>query len=337
MMATVSAAYVLTVVAAIALAVRIVSLGSGHSIAPHETLGPVRVALIVIALLGAIAAAIAAVASESLAARATRIARARPAAPGEAEAAMACVDDFALALGFTSPTLRIVDDPTPNAFAAGRGRRCVVCVTTGALGLPPDQFKALCAQTMTSVANRALPLTCASADLMLIARRCTYSVWFVSALLLVSSIVGVPVLLTAAVTVAIIVVVVITIPLLALAQHAVPRLRARAAVLADLDAVSLTNQPAALARVLLAAARDNGSVICGWPIAPLWFDLDTRDAPPRRFARSMQLLIEPDVTETAPHRAARARRELIERARVLVALAGDDPKLHAELRRAEQS
>jgi Zn-dependent protease with chaperone function len=333
-MATVCAAYVLTVIVAVVLAIRIVSMGSGHSIAVHESLGPVRLALIAIAALGAIAAVIAAVVSGSLAARAARIAGAREAAPGEAEHARTYVDDFALALGFGAPTVRIVDDDAPNAFAAGRGRACVVCVTTGALSLPPDQLEAMCAQTMASVANRALPLTCASADLVLIARRCTQTIWFVSGLLLVSSIVGVPALLAAAVTAAIIVLVVITIPLLGVARRAVPRLRSRAALLADLDAVSLTNQPAPLARVLLTTARNQRTVTSAWPIAPLWFDLHVADTRPGRFASILQDAMESD-DGTARQRAARARRELLERARVLVDLANDST-LRADLVQIEQ-
>ena len=57
-------------------------------------------------------------------------------------------------------------DSREDSLAAGRRRACAVCLTTGALGLPHDQLDALCAQTITSVANRALPLTCAAADLV---------------------------------------------------------------------------------------------------------------------------------------------------------------------------
>jgi len=336
LMATVCAAYVLTVVGALALAAWMISTGSGHSVRWPEALGPVRVALIAVAALGAIAAVIAAVASARLAARAGRIAGAREPAPGEAEAAQACVDDFALALGFAPPTFRIVDDAAPNAFAAGRGRACLVCVTTGALTLPPDQLRALCAQTMTSVANRALPLTCASVDLVVIARRCTETVWWVCGLLIVSSILGVPALFAAAVTAAIVLLVAITIPLLSLARRAIPRLRSRAALLADLDAVALTNQPAPLARVLMTAAQNRRTVTSSWPIAPLWFDLDTTNAVNARFLWWKQLLIDTDDEGISSHLAIRARRELLDRAHVLVELAGSTATLRAELQQAEQ-
>jgi hypothetical protein len=171
---------------------------------------------------------------------------------------------------------------------------------------------------------------------MLLAQRCTRSIWFLSGLLLVSSIFGVPALLAAAVTASIVVLVVITIPLLALAGRAAPRLRSRAALLADLDAVGLTNQPAALARLLMTTARNGRRVTSRWPIAPLWFDLDTTSAAPGGFARSMQTVIDAEIEETAPQLAVRSRRELLQRARILVDLAGNDTTLRAELLRAEK-
>src|SRR5439155_12714705 len=120
--------------------------------------------------------------------------------------------------------------------------------------------------------------------------------------------------------------VVITIPLLGVARRAVPRLRGHAALLADLDAVSLTNQPAPLARVLMTAARNRRTVASAWPIAPLWFDLDNASAQPSRYWWWRELEATED-EETASHLAKRARRELLERARVLVGLAGNSPTL----------
>jgi Zn-dependent protease with chaperone function len=336
-MATICAAYVLTVVAATVLAIWMVSTGSGGSVNWPDSVRPWHVVVIAVVALAAITAAIARLASERLAARAVRVAGARVPTPVETASAQPCLDDFAVALGFAPPALRVVDDAAPNAFAVGRGRACVVCVTTGALLLPPDQLQALCAQTMTSVANRALPLTCASADLMVVARRCTQSIWFVCGLILVSSIFGVPALLAAAVTAAIAVLVVVTIPAIGIAQRAVPRLRSRAALLADLDAVALTNRPAPLARALMATASNRRTVLTAWPIALLWFDLDVAPTAPGRFASTMQTAMDGDIVQTAPQLAARARRELLDRARVLVDLASGDPTLRAELLRAEQS
>ena len=339
--ATICALYVAIVVGAVVLAVRIVQVGSGDDLGSwSHGLGPLAVAAMTIAFVVVIAALIAVVASGSLAARATRLARAQPLADGEADHARRCVESFALAVGFTSPSVHVVEDPNPNGFAAGRRRACAVCVTRGALELPPDQLDALCAQTITSVANRALPLTCAAADLVLVARWCTKAVWGTMAVLLVSTIAGVPPLFAAAVTVAITLVVVCTMPLLALADRAIPRLRDRSAQLADLDAVSLTNQPAELARLLLTTADDRGTVDTPWQIAHLWFDPDTSRPVPGTIASGVQSWFETrdDAGTYAARRSADgARHALVERARVLVDLTGGDRSLRERLERAERA
>ena len=111
---------------------------------------------------------------------------------------------------------------------------------------------------------------------------------------------------------------------------------------ADLDAVRLTNQPAALARLLLTTAADRRAVSTPWQIAHLWFDPDTS-----RPARGTHAATLPDLdrdttprgsSPATPARQPVARREqmLIERARVLVDQTSGDPKLRAELERAER-
>ncbi len=337
--ATICAAYVAVVAIAVFVAIRIARLGSQHDLtAWHGRLGAGRIALIIIVFVVALGAVIAGLASETLASRAIRLAGARPLAEGEADHTRTCVEAFALGVGFSTPAIYVVDDKTPNGFAAGRKRSCAVCLTTGALKLPPDQLDAMCAQTIASVANRALPLTGAAADLVQLARWCTRAVWSVCGVLLVSTIFGVPPPFAAAVTVAIMLLVVLTVPMLMLAERAIPRLQARSAQLADLQAVSLTNQPTALARLLLTSAHNRGTVRSRWQIERLWFDPDTSRPAPGRMTRRFEPWIEgyDPLDSTSPHtHAALADRALMERARVLVDLTGGDPKLRAELANAK--
>jgi len=334
--AAICAAYVMIGVGAIVLAIRIVQVGSEHS--DMWPLGPVATAALVVALIIVLAAVIAVVASETLAARSIRLAGARPLTDAEAAHATFRAETFALGVGFPPPAVWVVDDPVPNAFAAGRRRACAVCLTTGALELPHDQLDALCAQTITSVANRALPLTCAAADLLVVARRCTNAIWAVVGVLLVATVIGVPPLFAAALTVAIVLVVVCSVPLLVVAERATRRLRNRSAQLADLDSVSVTNQPAALARVLLAAAADTRTVASRWEIAHLWFDPDTTRPASRGWELQFQSWLGDfagDGTSREP--AVRARRALLDRARVIVDLTSADPTLRRELDRAESA
>jgi hypothetical protein len=235
----------------------------------------------------------------------------------------------------------VVDDPAPNGLAAGRPRSCAVCLTRGALALPPDQLDALCAQTITTVANRALPLTCAAADLVLVARWCTKAVWALMGLLLVSTVIGVPPIFAASVVVAIALLVVCSMPMLALADRAIPRLRDRSAELGDLGAVRLTNQPAALARLLLTTAADRRAVSTPWQIAHLWFDPDTYRPAPGAMERRFQIWTEMDPREGSSsyptaRSAAQARATLIGRARVLVDQTSGHPELRAQLERVER-
>ena len=52
-----------------------------------------------------------------------------------------------------------------------------MCLTSGALELPHDELDALCEHAITSVVNRATPLACAAADLVLLADVFTKAVW----------------------------------------------------------------------------------------------------------------------------------------------------------------
>jgi hypothetical protein len=212
-----------------------------------------------------------------------------------------------------------------------------VCLTTGALALPADQVRALCAQTVASVANRALPFTCAASDLVAVARWCTKVIWATMGVLLVSTLIGVPVPFAAGATLAIAFVVLVTMPLLTLADRAIPRLQERAALLADLDAVRLTNEPAPLARLLLTTAGNFRTVSTPWQIAHLWFDPDTSRPKRGTFQRGFESWIE-NSSEIEPgdarRNAERAQQMLLDRARVLVDQTSGDVTLRAELDRA---
>jgi hypothetical protein len=332
--ATICAAYVATVVIAVVVAIHLGGLGPHHFVKAWERdLGPLGIAALGVAGVGALAAIIAVTASKSLAARVTRLAGARAPADGEAEHASTYIESFALGLGFPVPRVLVIDENTPNGFAVGRSRASAVCVTTGALRLPTDQLEALCAQTLTSLCNRALPLTCAAADLVILASWCTNAVWGTAAALITSTVIGVPVAFAATTTVAIVLLIAVTKPLLAIASRAIPKLRARSAQLADLDAVRVTNQPAGLARLLLTTAADTRRVASRWQIANLWFDADTSRPPARKLGRRLlpwMAELDPTDTGSARHRAEVVRRDLIDRARVLVDQSGD-PKLRAQL------
>jgi len=338
--ATICALYVAIAIVAVVVGIRIGQAGSEHPIVRWQhRVGPVRLTLAAVVLVVALAALIRVLASDGLTRRAMRLANARPLADGEAEHTKKYVESFAIGVGFATPPVGVVEDPALNGFAIGRRRTCAVCLTSGALALPSEQLDALCAQVITAVANRALPVTCAAADLVLVARWFTRAVWGLLGLILVSTIVGVPPLFAAAVVVAITLVVAGTMPLLALADRAIPRLRDRSTQLADLNSVAVTNQPAPLARLLLTAADDRRAIAAPWQIAHLWFDADTKRRPPGGFERRFETWLDPlegsDPRSLRPDPAA-ARRTLIERARVLVDMTSGDPDLCARLERAER-
>jgi hypothetical protein len=117
---------------------------------------------------------------------------------------------------------------------------------------------------------------------------------------------------------------------------AIPRLQERSALLADLDAVRLTNEPAPLARLLLTTADDYREVATSWQIAHLWFDPDTARAKRGTVQRGFEWWIE-NSNEIDPPSARRnverTHRVLVERARVLVDQTSGDPELRAHLDR----
>ncbi|MDQ1509614.1 MAG: hypothetical protein QOG50_1458, partial [Actinomycetota bacterium] len=206
----------------------------------------------------------------------------------------------------------------------------------GALALPDDELDALCAYTITSVSNRAVPLACAAGDLVRVANWCTKAIWSMAVVIVMSSLLGVPAEFVALTTLVVVVLVACTKPLLAVADGAIARLLDNSARLTDLDTVRVTNQPASLARLLLTAADDAQKVATHWQIAHLWFDPDTSRPPMPTWKQSIATWTstdEPDDMQLAARNARAARQMLIGRARVVVDLCGGDAKLLARLAR----
>jgi len=326
--ALICAAYLAVVLISVVVAIRVGELGPWRTLATwRHDLGPIGLAGVAVLLVIGAAAIIAFLAWEGLARRATRLAGARLPANGEADHALPTIENFAIGVGMPTPRVRVVDAAAPNGFGTGRPRKGTVCLTTGALALPPDELAALCEHCIASVANRTTSLSCAAADLILVADLFTKVIWGLAAFILVSSIVGVPADVVAMTTLAIVLLVAATKPLLAIADRAVRRLLASAAHLADLDTVRVTNHPSALARLLLDAAHDQQTVASRWQIAHMWFDPDTRrPRPPSNYPWS---LVDdgPDVMHRSRNEA---RQSLIDRARVVVDLC-DDADLAARL------
>jgi hypothetical protein len=92
--------------------------------------------------------------------------------------------------------------------------------------------------------------------------------------------------------------------------------------------VRVTNQPSALARLLLDAADDNQTVASRWQIAHMWFDPDTCRARPRH---GYPWSLVDDGPDVVLRRRNDGRRSLIDRARVVIDLCGGDTKLTARL------
>jgi len=147
-------------------------------------------------------------------------------------------------------------------------------------------------------------------------------------------VIGVPVPVAVGTFSAIVVLIVTTKPLLAAARRAVPGLRDRSGELADLAAVRVTNQPAALARLLLSVATNRRQAASPWPVASLWFDADVVRPTQGRMRRVVPSRLDPrDPTDPRAARLAAegARRALVARARVLVDQVPGDPSLRGAL------
>jgi heat shock protein HtpX len=94
---------------------------------------------------------------------------ARPAAPGQHPQARRALDTVAIAAGLpVTPPLYVVDDPAPNAFAAGRDpAHAFVAVTTGLLEtMPRRELEGVLAHEISHVRNRDVRLMSLAAVLV---------------------------------------------------------------------------------------------------------------------------------------------------------------------------
>jgi len=82
--------------------------------------------------------------------------RAREVRPGEAPALERMVAELARNANMPAPRLYITDDPSPNAFATGRGpSRSAVAVTRGLMGLLPErEIRGVIAHEIAHIKNR---------------------------------------------------------------------------------------------------------------------------------------------------------------------------------------
>ena len=252
----------------------------------------------------------------------SKLARARRPTRSEAELVHSAVASFVPAYGIAPPTIRVIDDPAPNALAFGRPAAGFVCVTSGALRLRGDEVVALCQFHVTALASRAFAYATAAADLVLLGEWCTRVLWASCAFVMVSTLFGVPAEIALAYVVGVVATVIVTRPLLFVADRGVTTLLDDVAQLVDLETVRHTAEPAPLARLLLDLLDDDRRVQGRWEIAHLWFERDTvdiggRGALPRLFTRSRA-----------------TRQGLLERAAAMAGQSIGDTELQARLDRA---
>jgi Zn-dependent protease with chaperone function len=295
----------------------------------EHRLGPIGVTAVALGLLAVGAATIALLAWAGQSKHILRRAHARLPRPGEADRAQLAASNFAIGVGLPAPRLRIVDDDAVNALASGRRGAPEIVLTSGALRLAPDELDALCAHTVTCVAQRACALAGAAAGVVLDADWCTRTIWGIAAIVFVSGLVGVPTEAIAIAILGIMALVVITKPLVGLASRAIVGLLERTAELADLETVRVTNQPEALAKLMLDTVEVRAPMQSTWDIAHLWFDPETEPRSPSTWY--------PNIRPLAGPQSRRTRAALVERARVLVDLCGADQALHARLEHAART
>ena len=85
---------------------------------------------------------------------------ARPAAREEFFDFYTVTENLAIAAGLPKPTLYVIDDPAPNAFATGRDEKhAVVCATTGLLSiLSRPELEGVIAHELSHIKNRDMLL-----------------------------------------------------------------------------------------------------------------------------------------------------------------------------------
>ena len=302
-----------------------------------DRLGPAGLTILAIAVHALVATAIAGLGWMGLSRTTRRLAGARPPVIDEGIHARAALETFALARGIPAPRVWIIDDHAPNSLVFGRPRSGNVCPTTGALHLPRDELDALCANNVTALTSRTFAFATAAADLLLFAEWSTALVWGTAALVLLSSLVGLPPEVAAASVLGIMLLVAATWPILAVADRELPHLLDDAAALVDLETVRISARPSSLAHLLLHLVEDTRRVASRWEIVHLWFERDVVEICGRAGDRTIAL---GPISIDRPHLAQRcgraAGRGLIERAEIAVELANGDRELRERLERAAE-
>jgi Zn-dependent protease with chaperone function len=237
-------------------------------------IGALGFALLAAAIVASVAGIVAALGWRGIPRATLRHAGVREPSFEEARLAGAGLEPFSLARGIAPPAVWVVNGRAPNALACGRPGAAHVCFTTGAFRLPEAEFEALCAYELTALTCRPFVYCTSAIDVVLFAEWCTRVLWQLAALALLSAAVGVPAFLAATITASIAVLVAVTRLALVFADRALPRLLDDAAQLVDLEAVRLTAQPAAFARLLQHLLDDEHRVKTRWQIAHLWFERD---------------------------------------------------------------
>lgn len=274
-----------------------------------------------------------------LPARQRRLLRARPPQPGEADGALRALDTFAPARGIPVPALWIVDDPAPNACVIGHAPGGAVCLTTGALRLARGEVSMLCAYEVTLMTSRSYAYATAATSLLMSAERLTAFLWAAAAIVLVSTLVGVPPAAAGAIVLGIALLVVLTRPVVALGDRVLPRLFDEVGELCDLETARLSAEPQQLAKLLLQMLQDGRRVHCRWQVAHLWFERESVNASAVASAWTRWSVLWP-LTPDEPRLTVRmrswSRRGLVERAATAVEQC-DDPDLRARFARATSS
>jgi hypothetical protein len=325
---TICAAYLAAVVVIVLAILRVGKWGPWHGIETlRHRVGPLGVVVIAIGFVAIAGAIIVCVSRLAIGAHIVRRARAR--APSEQEAARThhMISDIALGLGCTEPRLSIVDDPAVNALATGRPRDPRVVLTSGALALGDDELETLCAHTAVAVSQPAVLLAGAAAAMLLDADWCTRLIWGVAGVVFLSGLAGVPTDVVALTFLGIVALVVVTKPLVVIAYRSMVRLLDCTAELTDLETVRVTNEPRRLAVLMLDVTQHRKPVTTAWDVAHLWFDPETRTSGSASWWG-------PTVRAIAGPDSPRTRSALVDRARVLVGLAGPDDDLRERLARA---
>jgi heat shock protein HtpX len=295
----------------------------------RERVGPLGIGVLAVGFVAISAATILFVSRLAFGTHVVRRAGARPPTAEEDARTAHMISDVAVGVGCAEPRLWIVDDPAVNALATGRPTDPRVVLTSGAFDCPEHELEMLCTHTVVAGSQSAGFLAGAAAAVLLDADWCTRVIWGVAVLVFLSAMAGIPVDVVAVTFLGIIVLVLATKPLVLISSRALVRLLDCAAELADLETVRITNQPKALATLMLDIVEHREPVTTRWDIAHLWFDPETITRATSLWYPTVRALAGPD--------SQRTRADLVERARVLVDLADGDAQLRARLDRAART